>query len=221
MFFTLTITLLLILLFSFLSLTSTNPVHAILFLVGIFFGVSIALLLLGIDFLAVAFVLVYIGAVAVLFLFVAMMLNLKTISGTRTPIWGNLAAGLTVSYFLSIQFLKFFNADFFDLVLLNKNLTAIALSDGTFCFVGDTASSSYSSWFLTFQSQFSNAIYTGSTCYTYTSFLFFITMLILLVVMVGAIVLVMNQNVNLYRQNISLQTQTGKLKTTVKLQRAI
>jgi NADH-quinone oxidoreductase subunit J len=63
-------------LFVFLSL---NPVHSVLFLILTFFNSSLILLLINAEFLALTFVIVYVGAIAVLFLFVVMMLNLKII----------------------------------------------------------------------------------------------------------------------------------------------
>ena len=54
-----------------------NPVHSVLFLILVFFNSAGLLLLLGLDFFALIFLVVYVGAIAVLFLFVIMMLNIK------------------------------------------------------------------------------------------------------------------------------------------------
>ncbi len=56
---------------------SRNPVHSVLFLILVFFNAAGLLILLGLDFFAMIFLVVYIGAIAVLFLFVVMMLNIK------------------------------------------------------------------------------------------------------------------------------------------------
>jgi NADH-quinone oxidoreductase subunit J len=66
-----------ILLFSFFSVTSGNAVFGVLFLVLSFFSSSIFLISLGIDFIGIMLMVVYVGAIAVLFLFVVMMLNLN------------------------------------------------------------------------------------------------------------------------------------------------
>ena len=58
-------------------ISSRNPVYSVLFLILVFVNVSGLLLLLGLDFFAMLFLVVYIGAIAVLFLFVVMMLNIK------------------------------------------------------------------------------------------------------------------------------------------------
>lgn len=54
-----------------------NPVHSVLFLIVVFCSSSGLLMLLGLDFFAMIFLVVYVGAIAVLFLFVVMMLNIK------------------------------------------------------------------------------------------------------------------------------------------------
>lgn len=58
-------------------ITASNPIHSVLGLVLLFLSGGLLLLLLGVDFLPLVFVVVYVGAVAVLFLFVVMMLNIK------------------------------------------------------------------------------------------------------------------------------------------------
>ena len=54
-----------------------NPVHSVLFLILVFFNSAGLLILLGLEFFAMIFLVVYVGAIAVLFLFVVMMLNIK------------------------------------------------------------------------------------------------------------------------------------------------
>lgn len=58
---------------------SKNPIHSVLFLILVFCNVSGLLILLGLDFFAMVFLVVYVGAIAVLFLFVVMMLNIKLV----------------------------------------------------------------------------------------------------------------------------------------------
>jgi NADH-quinone oxidoreductase subunit J len=65
-----------ILLFSFFSVTSGNPVFGVLFLVLSFFSSSLFCISLGIDFIGLMLMVVYVGAIAVLFLFVVMMLSI-------------------------------------------------------------------------------------------------------------------------------------------------
>jgi NADH-quinone oxidoreductase subunit J len=76
-------------------ITARNPVHAALFLVLAFFTAAEIWLLLRAEFLAVALVLVYVGAVMVLFLFVVMMLDIN-LDRLREGFWRYLPLGVTV-----------------------------------------------------------------------------------------------------------------------------
>jgi NADH:ubiquinone oxidoreductase subunit 6 (subunit J) len=64
---------------SFFVIISKNPLHSIIFLILVFCNVVFILLLQEIEFLSMVFLIVYIGAIAVLFLFVIYMLNIKII----------------------------------------------------------------------------------------------------------------------------------------------
>src|SRR3954449_3851968 len=61
---------------AFMVIASRNPVHSVLFLILVFFNAAGLFLLLGAEFLAMILLVVYVGAVAVLFLFVVMMLDI-------------------------------------------------------------------------------------------------------------------------------------------------
>ena len=58
-------------------ISARNPVHSVLFLILVFCNAAGLLILLEAEFLALLFIVVYVGAIAVLFLFVVMMLNVK------------------------------------------------------------------------------------------------------------------------------------------------
>src|SRR3954464_7298541 len=75
--------------------TARNPVHAALFLVLSFFTASALWLLLRAEFLAITLVVVYVGAVMVLFLFVVMMLDIN-LERVREGFWRNLPLALVV-----------------------------------------------------------------------------------------------------------------------------
>src|SRR5919205_2228676 len=78
-----------------LVITSRNPVHSALFLVLAFFTASGIWLLLRAEFLAITLVVVYVGAVMVLFLFVVMMLDIN-LERVREGFWRNLPLALVV-----------------------------------------------------------------------------------------------------------------------------
>ena len=81
---------------SFRVITARDTVHAALFLVLAFFTAACVWILLGAEFLAIALVLVYVGAVMVLFLFVVMMLDIN-IDSLREGFWDYLVPGLVVA----------------------------------------------------------------------------------------------------------------------------
>ena len=64
---------------SILVITSKNPVISVLYLISVFINAAGYLILLGIGFIGIAYILVYIGAITVLFLFVIMMINIKLV----------------------------------------------------------------------------------------------------------------------------------------------
>jgi len=76
-------------------ITARNPVHAALYLVLAFFTASAIWLLLRAEFLAIALVLVYVGAVMVLFLFVVMMLDIN-LERLREGFWKNLPLAIVI-----------------------------------------------------------------------------------------------------------------------------
>src|SRR5579862_9247379 len=87
-----------------LVITARNPVHSVLFLIAAFFSAAGLFVLLGAEFLAMLLVIVYVGAVAVLFLFVVMMLDvdfaaLKEGFARYLPLGALVAGVLTVEMF--------------------------------------------------------------------------------------------------------------------------
>jgi NADH-quinone oxidoreductase subunit J len=83
-------------------ITARNPVHAVLFLVLAFFSAACLWMQLRAEFLAIVLILVYVGAVMVLFLFVVMMLDIN-IDRVRTGFWRHLPAALVVAFCIAIQ----------------------------------------------------------------------------------------------------------------------
>jgi NADH:ubiquinone oxidoreductase subunit 6 (subunit J) len=77
------ILLLLLSLFSFFVICSKNPVHSALSLISVFLLSAVLLFTLKVEFLALSFIIVYVGAIAILFLFVVMLLNIKLVEITE------------------------------------------------------------------------------------------------------------------------------------------
>ena len=96
-------------------ITARNPVHAAMFLVLAFFTAAAIWMLLQAEFLAIVLVLVYVGAVMVLFLFVVMMLDIN-LDRLREGFWSYLPLGATVGVLMVIEMVlvlggKYFGAE--------------------------------------------------------------------------------------------------------------
>ncbi|HNQ57083.1 MAG TPA: NADH-quinone oxidoreductase subunit J [Candidatus Desulfobacillus denitrificans] len=94
--------------------TSRNPVHAVLFLVLAFFNASGLWLLLQAEFLAIALIVVYVGAVMVLFLFVVMMLDIN-LERLRQGFWSNLWLGGPIAVLMVVEMVAVLSARSFGL----------------------------------------------------------------------------------------------------------
>jgi len=172
-----------------------NPVHSILFLVMVFVSTTGVLLFLGVEFIAMFFLIVYVGAITVLFLFVVMMLNIKIIELNE-----KLISYLPVGIFIGLIFL------FEILFLININFSPIQY-DSTYILTDI-----YSNYYLTYLNYF-DIIYLTNTqqisflLYTKYVYLVILCGLILLVAMIGAIVLTLNQSYKNKRQDFYIQTK--------------
>src|SRR5258706_1241648 len=96
-------------------ITARNPVHGALFLVLAFFTAAGLWLLLRAEFLAIALVVVYVGAVMVLFLFVVMMLDIN-LEKVREGFWRNLPLALVVGGIMVAEMLAVLALGYFDLL---------------------------------------------------------------------------------------------------------
>jgi len=174
--------------FSCVVVLSKNPVHSILSLILVFFNASSLLILLGSEFLAMLFIIVYVGAVAVLFLFIIMMLNIK-ISALTTSIYRYLPVFFVLGSVFVFEFLMLF---YFDLVSLSiSNLYLCQIN-----FINDWSSSLEPS---------NNINVLGQLLYTHYSYLFLLSGVILLVSMLGAISLTLHKRNDTKRQLIYKQ----------------
>jgi len=164
-----------------LVVSARNPVHSVLFLILAFFNVAALFVLIGAEFLAMILVIVYVGAVAVLFLFVVMMLNIDFLQ-LRSGFVGYLPIGALVGFILLAE-----------LVLV---IGSWAVAPGV---PGRAIASATGGVALT------NTRALGDILYTRYLFAFQAAGLILLVAMVGAIVLTLRRRPDVRRQSISAQ----------------
>src|SRR5262245_32284224 len=155
-----------------------NPVHSVLFLILAFFNAAALFVLLGAEFLAMILVVVYVGAVAVLFLFVVMMLDID---------FAALKKG-------ALQYLPL--GGLVGLVFLAELIVAI----GGSVFAGTTIEPR-----ATPVGGLTNTRALGQVLYTDYFFYFQLAGLVLLVAMIGAIVLTLRARPGVKRQSISRQ----------------
>jgi NADH-quinone oxidoreductase subunit J len=144
---------------------SENPVHSVLFLILTFCNASAILFLFNADFLALIFIIIYVGAIAVLFLFVVMMLNVKTFSTLNSFYMPFIFLG---SFILLVQIFLVVEKAFFG--FSNSSDFSISTFQGTFDSMGSID-------------------VLGQGLYNYFVPCFLLAGLILLVAMIGAIVL--------------------------------
>jgi NADH-quinone oxidoreductase subunit J len=159
---------------SFFVISSRNPIHSVLSLILVFLLSAILLVCLEVEFLAFSFVIVYIGAIAILFLFIVMMLDIK-IGDTSLYI---LKYG-PLSYFLSFAFILEIILPIFD---LNRTLYFQNFSE---CL--------WINWYTEIH-YLSNIQSIGQILYTYYFVFFLMSGLILFVSALGALMLTVTLN---------------------------
>ncbi|MBL4603013.1 MAG: NADH-quinone oxidoreductase subunit J [Emcibacteraceae bacterium] len=162
---------------------SKNPVHSVLFLILAFFNAAGLFVLLGAEFVAMILVIVYVGAVAVMFLFVVMMLDIN-FTELRKGVQDYLPVGLLIGFILPVE------------------MAVIAggwsMTDG----IASTITAATPP-----VNEVSNTAAIGSILYTDYIFLFQLAGLILLVAMIGAIVLTHRKRTGVKKQDIGKQVR--------------
>jgi len=162
-------------------ISARNPVHSVLFLILAFFNAAGLFVLLGAEFLAMILVIVYVGAVAVLFLFVVMMLDINFVA-LRTGFMQYLPVGALIGLVLLVELVLVFGA-----WTLSPDIGSAAAAP------------------MPAPTQVTNTAALGSLLYTHYIYAFQAAGLILLVAMIGAIVLTLRSREGVKRQRIGQQ----------------
>jgi len=169
-----------------LVVSSRNPVHSVLFLILAFFNAAGLFVLIGAEFLAMILVIVYVGAVAVLFLFVVMMLDID-FAQLRGGFVRYLPIGALVGFVLLAELLLVIGS-----WVAAPGMPSPAPPGGI---------------------PLTNARALGDILYTRYLFAFQGAGLILLVAMIGAIVLTLRRRADVRRQSIAAQLARGRAET--------
>jgi NADH-quinone oxidoreductase subunit J len=162
-------------------IVAKNPVHAVLYLILAFFNAAGLFILLGAEFLAMILIIVYVGAVAVLFLFVVMMLDVD-FAELKAGFIKNAPVGLIVGAIVLVELILLFFGRGFGL--------------GTAHAPGAVAAQA---------ADITNTQALGLVLYTRYVYFFEVAGLILLVAMIGAIVLTLQHKPGVRRQSIAAQ----------------
>lgn len=168
---------------SLMVISLSNAVHSVLFLILVFCNVAGLLLLLGAEFLSLMLIIVYVGAIAVLFLFVVMMLNIK-LNYPKIQSLFILPIGFSIFIVLHSQ-ISIYISEFNSIKFQLKELKLIP-------------------WSLE-NDNMNNIKIIGNVLYTDYCSLFLLCGLILLVAMIGVIVLTMHQRIGVKKQKIEIQ----------------
>ena len=171
---------------AFMVIASRNPVHSVLFLILAFFNASGLFMLAGAEFLALILIVVYVGAVAVLFLFVVMMLDVD-FAELREGFLQYLPIGAIIGIILAIELVLVLGS-----TLISPDIAAAPVQP-----IPDMAETS-------------NIKAIGDLLYTRYIFFFQLAGMVLLVAMIGAIVLTLHHKPNIRRQDISEQVNRNK-----------
>jgi len=166
---------------AFMVIAARNPVYSVLFLILAFVNAAGLFLLMGAEFLAMILVIVYVGAVAVLFLFVVMMLDVD-FAELRQGFLQYLPVGTVIGVIFLIELVLVLGAWVVDPAVLRTPMAAIPPAG-----------------------QLTNTEAIGRVLYTQYFYFFQAAGLVLLVAMIGAIVLTLRERVGVKRQDISRQ----------------
>jgi len=169
-------------------IVSRNTVYSVFFLISVFVSVSILFIMIGAEFLGMIMLIVYVGAVAVLFLFVVMMLNIReqiTKRSVKKGLINNISVASVVGLIIFLELLVVIGGWKYK---------------GSFVPLSST----------NFDQSISNTHALGNILYTEYIHLFQISGLILLVAMIGAITLTFSKKENVKRQSYFQQIQREK-----------
>lgn len=167
-------------------ISSKNPVHSVLFLILAFFNAAGLFVLIGAEYIAMTLVIVYVGAVAVLFLFVVMMLDIN-FAELRQGFIQYLPVGIGVALILFVELIMAFYAGIIDGAPTAPVAEAIPSA-----------------------AEVTNAHAIGKVLYTDYIYLFQVCGVILLVAMIGAIVLTLRSRSGVLKQSIERQVSRTK-----------
>lgn len=176
--------------FSIFVIIVKNPIVSILFLIGLFLSISVYLISLGFSFIGLSYILVYIGAVSILFIFILMLINIRVselLSETRNSIPLIIIITLFISTIIS-EFVPENLSNLDSTISFFKDSLEITVDDSD-SYIAFVSSESWDNHLI--GTDFINSV--GNVLYTNYSIWLILTSIILLLAMVGCIVITMRQ----------------------------
>jgi len=159
-----------LLLFAILIIVNKNPIISILYLIALFLGVAVYMIILGLSFIGLSYLLVYVGAVSIIFLFILMLIDIR-ISELQNDTNNNIILGIVISL---IYFNLFFSYNY------NNNLNINLVNNL------NIKQSIFNIWDGSLIENY-DIISIGNILYTNTSIWLILSLLILLLSMIGSI----------------------------------
>ena len=182
--------------FGIFIIITNNPIISVLFLIGLFITVASYLMVLGINFIGLSYLLVYVGAVSILFLFILMLINIR-ISELVINNTNSIPLAVMVGIFFNINMSKLFNYKYNieNSIYFNDEIYS------TYYEINSTVSNLYKNniFFVTSQiwdgklAETFHITSIGNIIYTNLPMLLILTSLILLLAMIGSILITIKQ----------------------------
>ena len=191
------------LLSSVLVITSKNPVIAVIFLISVFINAAGYLILLGIGFIGISYIIVYVGAIAVLFLFVIMLLNIRLtdILETGSQYTQNIPLAIAIGSLFIYEIFTIIPFSINDVSLISSLLNLITNFNGLFLNSDISTALLRVVVYNTFNPILADTTFTnflqvqaiGQSLYTFGAYWLIITSVILLLAMVAPIFISKNK----------------------------
>lgn len=183
-----------------LVIISKNPIVSVLFLIGLFISVAGYLMMLGINFIGISYLLVYVGAVSILFLFILMLINVR-ISELVTDNSNSIPLAIMISVFVNINLL-FHRTTNMPVMMVGKSIDSKQAFqpymdlDHNYTYVGyylnELSFVTSHSWDLRLAETF-HITTIGNIIYTNYPLWLILTSIILLLAMIGSILITIKQ----------------------------
>lgn len=182
-------------------IVSRNPIVSVLFLIGLFFSVACYLILLGLDFIGLSYLLVYVGAVSILFLFILMLINVR-ISELTSENTNSIPLVIIIALIFSYCFKKVLSINVIDsyFFILHRSIVYNVIPNYLYYNISNYFFDTYNNFYITskvwdgYLAEMTHIASIGGVMYTNYSVWLILTSIILLLAMVGTIIITIKNN---------------------------